>query len=233
MNITRVALLCAAMAATSFAAPITLWYGGDFDVNNQNVNALSNEQDALVDYARVYDSFTVPNGESWNISSIFSNNLMDINPGTAYWEIRSGVSSGNGGTLLYSGTDSASVTPTGRSGLGYTEYTVAVDVSGLNITLGPGTYWLAVQPIDLRTVGRAFASNTFGLNAVNDLDSGNAFFDSSYFNLSFINANILGPFDDFSMGVIGTNGAVPEPATVGLVGAALVGLAFIRRRFVA
>jgi hypothetical protein len=232
MNIIRVGLLCAAMAATSFAAPITLWYGGDFDINSGNANSLANEQDVNVDYARVYDDFTVPVGESWNITSIFSNNLMDLNPATAYWEIRSGVSAGNGGTLLYSGTDSASVTGTGRSGFGYNEYTVAVDISALNIILGPGTYWLAVQPIDFATGTRSFASNTFGLNAINDVDSGNAFVDSSFFGLNFTNANDWGSFSDFSMGVIGTSG-VPEPATVGLVGAALVGLAFIRRRFVA
>ena len=126
-----------------------LFYGGDFDANNPNANGLSNEKDLIVGGnpygAATYQNFI--NSQTWNVTGLFTNNLSTLTPSSGYWEIRSGMSEGNGGTLIASGTGSGgnfSQTPTGRGGFGYTEYTDLV--SGLNVNLPSGMYWLAMVP---------------------------------------------------------------------------------------
>jgi hypothetical protein len=130
--------------------------------------------------------------------------------------------------LIASGTtNSPLVTPTGRSGFGFTEY--MVEVTGLNVFLpmlpSGQHYWLNVTPVGNGT-GRSFNSTTSGTNCVGT-PCGNgmgAFFNSSEFGVFF-----GGPSGDYSNGVIGN--VVPEPATVALltcgVGALLIA---VRRR---
>ena len=68
---------------------------------------------------------------------------------TAYWEIRSGLTAGNGGTLLASGDGTDTTTNTGQTFTGIPGLSIPVytnEVNGLSVTLGPGTYWLAVAP---------------------------------------------------------------------------------------
>jgi hypothetical protein len=137
----------------------TLWYNGDFN----GVNGIANEQNTVVTQASVYDDFIVT-GTGWIVTAVFSDNLASTTITGANWEIRSGVSAGNGGTLVASGTTAAPlVTPTGRSGFGFTEY--MVEVTGLNVNLAPGTYWLNVTPIG-NGAGASFDSQTSGANAV-------------------------------------------------------------------
>jgi hypothetical protein len=138
----------------------------------------------------------------------------------AYWEIREGVSAYDGGTLVpnASGTSAASVTSTGRSGTEGDEYTVAV--TGLNITLTAGTYWLTVDPLDSGS-NNSFISATVGLNAVGTPpgNDDNSFFNSTIYGTSFEPASdFIGYPADFSMGVAGS---VPEPSTLvmGSIGA--------------
>ena len=126
----RAALLTLALAVavalktTAFAQapPGSLWYNGDFN----GVNGLANELNTLVSQAAVYDDFDVTAPLGWNVTALFSDNLLAGNPTpviiAADWEIRTGVSEGNGGTLVASGTtNSPLVIPTGRSGFGFTE----------------------------------------------------------------------------------------------------------------
>ncbi len=211
---------CAARADT------ILWYNGDFDGRN----GLANEINTLVPDSRVYDDFIVPSG-GWTIGTVWSNDLSSIRASSAYWEIRSGVSAGNGGTLVASGTSSATQTLTGRSAFGFSEYTI--EVSGLNIPLATGTYWLTVAPID-SGLGRSFVSTTSGLNAVGNPpgNDGLSFFDSTFFGTNFeLASDEPGQPNpaDYSMGV-GTSGApaVPEPCTLALFGLGAFGL--LRRR---
>jgi hypothetical protein len=60
-------------------------------------------------------------------------------------QIRSGLAPGEAGTLVAGGFAPATLTATGRFSLyGDPEYTLTVN--GLNVNLGPGTYWLSVAP---------------------------------------------------------------------------------------
>ena len=177
-----------------------LWYNGDFN----GVNGLANEMNTLVGQSSIYDNFIVP-APGWHITSIFSDNLANTNVTGATWEIRSGVTEGNGGTVVASGTTTTPVvTPTGRSGFGFTEF--MVEVTGLSVDLAPGTYWLNVTPVGDGS-GRSFDSDTSGTNCVG-LPCGNddnAFINSSDFGFVFHNTSSgdVGQ-PDFSMGVNGT-----------------------------
>ncbi len=217
----------------------TLWYNGDFDGNS----ALFNEVIPSVAQGSVYDDFIVPMGQTWTIQSVFSNDQMNFAPTSlsAYWEIRSGVSPGNGGMLLASGTGSATQTATGNpfAAPGQPEYTVTV--SGLSVTLGPGTYWLTVDPVGGTIDDTSYISTTSGLNAIGmpPGNDGNSYVAGSYYignygGYDFEPAgdyvtNLNGGQPDFSMGVVG----VPEPSTLvlGLIGTLTVfGCACLRRR---
>ena len=138
-----------------------LWYNGDFD----GVDGLTNEQDTFAEgYSRIYDDFNVPDAAGWDVNSVFSNNLASTNISSATFEIRQGVSEGNPGTLIASGTTvTPEVTPTGRSGFGFIEF--MVQVNDLNIHLDPGNYFLNVTPVDNLDGGRSFDSTTSGATA--------------------------------------------------------------------
>jgi hypothetical protein len=185
------------------APPGSLWYNGDFD----GINGLANEQNTIVSDSRIYDDFNVTDAEGWTVTAVFSDNLADTGITGANYEIRQGVSEGNGGTVVASGTtNSPVVTPTGRDGFGYIEYMVEID--GLNIHLDQGTYWLNVTPIgDFN--GRSFVSTTSGADCVGSPcgDNDNAFWDSTYYGFNFAEVGtIVDGAHDVSMGVIGTGG---------------------------
>jgi len=198
--------------AIAQAPPGSLWYNGDFNGVGYHANGHNTSDPPDV----VHDDFNVP-FPAWNITAIFSDDLLSAVVTGAIWQIRVGCSIGNPGTLIASGfTATPTVTPTGRSGFGYSEY--MVEVTGLNVTLTPGTYWLSVTPLGDGT-GHSFNTTTGGANCVGTPcgNDGMSWFDS------------VGPFNpnDFSMGVIGS--VVPEPETWALLGAGLGALLFIAR----
>jgi hypothetical protein len=157
-----------------------LWYNGDFD----GVDGLANEQDTDLGselYAHTYDDVDVTDQSGWDVGAVFSNNFTDTKIIGATWEIRQGITPGNGAKLIASGmTTTPVVTATVEAGLA-TEYTVEVD--GIVVYLRVGnSYFLNVTPIgDLS--GRSFVSTTSGANAVGQPpgDNQNACFDSNIF----------------------------------------------------
>jgi len=117
---------------------------------------------------------------------------------------------GNGGTTLYTGTNAATQTPTLRNPGGNPEYTVSVDISSMDILLGPGTYWLQVSPVGGNTW---YNSTTMGVNGVNPANDHNG--------LSFSGGNYIARNTDYSMGI---NGSLVTPEGSSLVMFALGGL---------
>ncbi|HTE90991.1 MAG TPA: hypothetical protein VK639_18685 [Terriglobales bacterium] len=198
-----------------------LFYGGDLDPNSPNANGLANENDLIVSDARTYTPFVVQAGRIWTVTGALGNHLSTvtvIDPAQAKWEIRTGVSSGNGGVLLSSGTGSADYLATGRSAFGLTEYTVRVPISP-PVVLTSGTYWVTVVPqctnpndsqcgsarYFLSDVTSSSAPNAKGLEPGND-----SFFDSPYFGFTFYPtwgpSGVCGGVgcNGFSAGVMGT-----------------------------
>lgn len=224
------AMLFVATLANAQCA-LCIFYGGDLDLSDPNQNGLANENDAIVGGnpygAATYQNFTL--SATSTATGLFTNNLSGLNPSTGYWEIRTGVSEGNGGTLVASGTGTMTQTPTGRSDFGLIEYHDEVD--NLSLVLSGGTqYWMAVVPNDPNNANRSFNSNTDGLNGIGTQTSGQQFWNSAYFGANFTNTNHEGAFSTFSSGVIGLG--VPEPSTVITFVSGLAAVAgVIRRRF--
>jgi hypothetical protein len=226
-NLLALAFIAAAGGALAQA---NLWYNGDFD----GVNGLSSERNTQVSDARTYDNFR--SGSGWVIQQVYGNFLVTgLQTRDLYYEIRRGVSAGNGGTLVAGGTVAITANlATGRNGFGLDERHIRGNVG--NITLADNTeYWLTVAPIG-NGAGRAFVSTTDGADRGPGSDPnpapigrlpGRSFFDSSFFGISWGRTeDLLGVDADFSYGVAG----VPEPASMLVLGGALAGLAARRRR---
>jgi hypothetical protein len=224
----------AASAKCGNPAAACLFYGGDF-LNNPEypptlANGLANENTELVPGspygAAIWIPFTVPAGETWDVTGLFTNNLSTygvLDQGTAptavaFWSINEEVFAGNAGTVVDSGTSPATSTPTGRAAFALTEY--SVEVTGLSVTLTPGTYWLTVVPIctnaaDPYCSGIFFTAdveyiNTASVNAYGPAEPIDAaYFDSPTFGSTF--EPTYGPVgacggdgcDAFSAGVLG------------------------------
>jgi len=233
----RAALLALALTAAlvlnttaiAQAPPGSLWYNGDLNY----VNDLPNERDPFSQTA-VYDNFNVTAPLGWHVTAVFSDNIITADTAItgADWEIRSGVSEGNAGTLIGSGTTNAPLlTHTGRFFFDTPEY--MVEVTGLNVflpMLPQGQhYWLNVTPVSNRQ-GSSLNTTTSGFNCVgmpcgNDDNAfwnrtGSFFFDHTY--------NHCDGCNDFSMGVIGS--VVPEPTTIGLLTCGVAALLIAVRR---
>jgi hypothetical protein len=187
-----------------------LFYGGDF-LNSPIyppflANGLANEQTEEVSGspygAAVWIPFTVPAGQTWDVTGLFTNDLSTygvLDQGSepnsvAFWSINEEVFAGSAGTVVDSGTSPATSTPTGRQGFSLSEYTI--QVTGLSIVLTPGTYWLTVVPVCTNSAnpyceGIFFASdveylNVPPVNAFGPVQPPNAaYFDSPTFGSSF------------------------------------------------
>lgn len=205
------------------ADPI-LWYNGD-DISvggTLSGGGAADEITSNIGYYRAYDDFSI-SGPMWHVTSIWCNNAMSI-PGItqASWEIRSGMAPGNGGTIIASGSAAATLTPTGRFINLVPEYTVSL--SGLNLFLTPGTYWLNVSPLvgsDPLTGGSlgSYTSFTTGANAIGTPPGNNA---NGLLDWTGSSNPFLAIGFDLSMGVAGT--VVPEPSMAWLV---LMGSGFL------
>ncbi|MDQ2986157.1 MAG: PEP-CTERM sorting domain-containing protein [Armatimonadota bacterium] len=204
----------------------TLWYGGDFDGRAALHDERSNYQGTVA----VYDNFLVTGG-GWQVQAVFANLLFNYDSEGADFEIRSGVSEGNGGTVVFSGSGLAETqTATGRSWQGWTEYTVEID--SLNLFLTPGEYWLVVRSVTSGCGGGWYlsqAGTTLGANSIGKpIGDGNSYFKSGSYNFvqtgQFLGAGTW----DFSFGVNGT--VVPEPGTLVALASGIALLLLLRRR---
>lgn len=174
-----------------------LFYGGDLDASAPNPNGLWNglrDTSVPVD-GEVLVPFTVPKGQIWIVTGLFTNNQSSvsvIDPQQANWSISKDVTGGSAGHTIASGTAHASYTPTGRSFLWYKEYTVLVKIKA--VLLVPRTYWLTVVPLctnpadstcNLASYYESDAEDNPPLNYYGPLEPNDmSYFNSAYFGYS-------------------------------------------------
>lgn len=127
-----------------------VFYGGDTNGNDPNANAFTNGNTLLLPNQAIYAAVDVPKNVHGVITGILfmtmatqSGNIFD--PATAPYDIRTGVSGGNAGKSVATGTGPLSYAPYGQV-FGYTLYETAVNLTK-PFTVTPGTrYWFNLQP---------------------------------------------------------------------------------------
>ena len=218
-----------------------LFYSGNYDLND----ATTNETNVPVNIAGtnttqkslVYDNFTVPAGQNWTLTNVYSNNQVAYYtaPTKATWEIRKGMSAGNGGTVVSSGDTTATLTlKTAADFNNYidTEYTVSATVPSVALTAG--SYWVAVAPDGVfdrqrRSVPISKPPAVPVRSAWSGGVSSNQYVFTGFANSATPGAqNFVATNLDFSAGIVGTAVSTPEPA-IGLA-AVLAGGLFLTRR---
>jgi hypothetical protein len=170
-------------------------YGGDLDPNSALANGLASEKDVIVSDAEVVWAVVIPSGGA-TVNRLVANFLTIgcvSDPQQADWDIRSGVSSGNGGTVIASGTNQSFIGSTGRTAFGLLECRVEVDLPS-PMTLSAGTYFFGVVPYCTNTGNNTCLSQRFflsdspdmiPLNAQGNVPANDSFFNSSFFGTNF------------------------------------------------
>lgn len=148
-----------------------VYYGGDIDPSDPEGGGFANENTLLVSNSWTYNEVNSP--VTAKISAAFTNNLQTygvIDPKTANWDFRVGVTNGNCGTSVGSGTNPANLHPTGRNVFGYDEYELLTTTP---VTVPKGNVWFDVQPNCTNSSdpdcssGQYFLDDTDGLNSIN------------------------------------------------------------------
>jgi len=209
--------------APPFFCKPCLWYSGDFNPNNSKANGLTNEKDILVSQSAIYVPFRVPKGERWKVTGVFGIELSEIgviDPAQADWSFSKGVSTGNAGKLIASGTSPATVNVLGCNG-GISINCLGILVKGIHVTLKAGKYWLMVVPYCTNQNDSQCGSARYFLadeeddpKPLNHVGPKNIL-DDSFWNSTTFGANfeLLGPSvcgigcDMFSAGVLGKSTA--------------------------
>jgi hypothetical protein len=167
-----------------------LFYGGDLNPGEGNDDGFSDENTLLiVGGSQTYGAVSIPSGPDASVTGILFQVLATaaFDPLTAVYDIRQGISEGNGGTDVATGSASIAVAATGRTDFGLYEYTITATIPA--VTLVPGEYWFNLQAQCTNTldgscyVFRQFASNTNEeTNAVNGSwqPDGEMFFNSAF-----------------------------------------------------
>jgi hypothetical protein len=191
-------------ACTFSKAHPCVYYGGDLNLSDPNQNGLANENSLFI--SGTYSYTEVKSPVSAHISGSFTNDLQSYptDPATCTWAWRTGVSEGNGGTLIGSGDSKCITTPTGRSDFGFAE---SENLTATSVSVPAGNVWFTVIP-DCQNSSdgacsngsRSFGTTTDGTtNAINGTFSvksapscpGSGFngpvFDSSFFGVTFTN----------------------------------------------
>jgi hypothetical protein len=189
----RTAILFVFALAVPAGAGQTLFYTGD-PTNQESIGDYYDPLGGPLSLSEIYEPFTVTSSGGWEINSVFFTELdLAANPiCSAEWSIRYGVAPGFAGVEIAGGTSQT----LGTSG------TTRLTVSGLDVILAPGTYWLNITPNS--ETGRLFADATSGENSVDaDLQGAALWYEPGVQHFSTTNL-------DFSAGATGE--IVPEPS---------------------
>jgi hypothetical protein len=206
-----------ALAVGAQASPV-VFYGGDYNGVEALASQVNGFPGGFAD-ARTYDNFSL--SSTTTIDSVFGNfvEFGTIHAPKLSWEIRSGVSVGNGGTLLFSGDDFATATANGSA------FTYSANITP--VTLAAGNYFLSIAADG--GDANIYVGKTTGTNGVGGpLNDDNSFLSVPSFGLNFGKASdqFNGNSSDFSFGLTGST--VPEPASLAVLG--LGAIALLRRR---
>jgi hypothetical protein len=174
-----------------------LFYGGDLDTSNINAAGMSDENTLLITGgSSTYAEVNIPSGTTVTVKGILFNVQADtaFDPMTASYDIRTGVSEGDGGSSIASGTVNIEVAATGNNFLGVNEYSIVAVFAP--VTLTSGAYWVNVTANCTNTldgscsVFRQFVSNT--TSRTNSLHESwqpahEMFLNSSFFGFTWAN----------------------------------------------
>ena len=175
-----------------------LFYGGDLNVSDSNAAGLSDENTVFIPNSSTYGNFNVTPSVTLTVTGILFNVQADANfdPLTATYDVRTGVTEGNGGTSIASGSGNVTVASTGRNFLGLNEYSVAINLN-TPLVIGPGGYWFNLTPTCVNgavdgscSAGRFFVSNT--TQRTNNVNGGRQtshemFLNSAFFGFTWAN----------------------------------------------
>jgi hypothetical protein len=207
----------------------TLYYGG----NPQFPGGYADQNNLASTFPftyHVYDDFQVT-GAKWDINSFFENLGGDVPSDasiiSATYEIRTGISSNNLGTLVASGTLPGTFAFQSASFDGFNSFGLQVDLpSPLELTAG--TYWLSLTPNTNYPSGQLYLRDTLLGGGIGSPGADNL----AYFYVpGTVPPNPSAIAFDASIGILGT-AVVPEPAmatNLGMLAACAMLLPRIRR----
>jgi hypothetical protein len=203
--------------------PVCLLYTGDTNTSSPDDNGFANENTLFVPETQSFAAFTVPAGQTWTVDGAFINMIPDgytgLDPVESTWSISSGVSEGNAGAVVASGTSTATGTqfiPTGRFPFGFPEYSLRVKTTATtgSTVLPAGTYWLNITPQctdsgnSSCSIDQDYWNNTFGVNNYGPIQPADqSYFNSGYFGFTFANLCEVSSTgcQVLSFGIIGTS----------------------------
>ncbi len=121
--------------------------------------------------AMTFDNFTWVPGSGGGVIDVVGGHFHNFNSGplttidTAYWEIRTGMSSGVAGTLVASGSGATTNYATSFTQGGSTVQGVSVDIT--NFALPAGNYWFGLAIGSTNPAGAGwFVASTHGANGI-------------------------------------------------------------------
>jgi hypothetical protein len=179
-----------------------------------------------------YSDFAVPAGQTYTVTGMFGN-FANADPTAATaspnfeYQIRTGMSGSNPGTLVYSATGIPTATTTNLNDTIATwpGYAYSINLPSSITLTGGQSYWVAMIPIttDGFNVGIQTTSNA---NSINSLKDGVGEYDSWLYTTHTDSYSAVN--GDVSVGLTGTLTRVPEPASVAFL--AISGAATLARR---
>ncbi len=148
-----------------------LFYGGDVNPSDPNVQGFVNGNTLLVPNTTTYGAVQVPAAGHFVVTGVFFNQAVNgtggniFDPSIGTYDFRIGVSSGNGGTSIASGSGPQSASATGRMPFGLVEYKTSVALASPMTATNGETVWVNESPqctdnSDAACQGQYFIDNT-------------------------------------------------------------------------